>query len=155
MQGERKGKGCQKGWPGRFHGCGYKLTVPREAVLDVLSGTSKHPSAEEIYFSVHKKYPGIGLATVYRTLELLVQLGLVFKFDFGDSKARYELVHEVSGEHHHHLVCKNCKRIINYTEFIDEEVMLLKKTEKGLSRKYNFKISDHIIQFYGICDQCQ
>ena len=143
-------------WHGKMKGCGYRLTVPRQAILDVLSKTSKHLSAEDIYLAVHKIYPAIGLTTVYRTLELLVQTGMVFKFDFGDRRARYELSEgPKSIGHHHHLVCTMCGRIIDYTDFIDEEIELLKKTEKGLSKKYNFKITNHLIQFYGLCEECQ
>jgi len=143
-------------WHGRFRGCGYRITVPRQAILDVLSKTSKHLSAEEIYLQVHKIHPGSGLSTVYRTLELLVQVGLVFKFDFGDGRARYELIRVAEGQnHHHHLVCISCNRVIDYTDFIEDEKELLKQTEKGLSNKYNFKIMKHIIQFYGLCDGCK
>jgi Fur family ferric uptake transcriptional regulator len=143
-------------WHGKFRGCGYRLTMPRKAILDVLSKTSKHLSAEDIYLEVHKTYPAIGLTTVYRTLELLVQAGLIFKFDFGDRRARYELSEgPKSIGHHHHLVCTGCGRIIDYTDFIDEEIELLKRTEKGLSKKYNFKITNHLLQFYGLCDKCQ
>ncbi|MBE0425911.1 MAG: transcriptional repressor [Nitrospirae bacterium] len=141
---------------GKFQGCGYRLTMPRQVIMDVLSQTSEHLSAEDIYLAVHKIYPAIGLTTVYRTLEILVQMGLVFKFDFGDGRARYELSEgPKSIGHHHHLVCSGCGRIIDYTDFIDDEVELLKKTEKGLSKKYNFKITNHLIQFYGLCDKCQ
>jgi len=143
-------------WHGKFKGCGYRLTVPRQAILNVLSMTSKHLSAEDVYLAVHKVYPAIGLTTVYRTLELLVQGGMVFKFDFGDGKARYELCEGPGGiGHHHHLVCTGCGRIVDYKDFIDEEVDLLKRTEKGLSKKYNFKITNHLIQFYGLCDKCK
>ncbi|NWF75626.1 MAG: transcriptional repressor [Nitrospirae bacterium] len=141
---------------GKFRGCGYRLTMPRQIILDVLSKTTDHLSAEEIYMTVHKVYPAIGLTTVYRTLELLVQMGLVFKFDFGDGRARYELSEgPKSIGHHHHLICTGCRRIIDYTDFIDEEIELLKRTEKGLSKKYNFKISNHLIQFYGLCEKCK
>ena len=141
---------------GKLKGCGYRLTMPRQIILDVLSGTTEHLSAEDIYHRVHSAYPSIGLTTVYRTLELLVHTGLIQKFDFGDGRARYELVEgsQDSG-HHHHLVCTGCGRIIDYTDFIHEEIELLKKTEKGLSKKYNFKITNHLIQFYGLCDRCQ
>jgi Fur family ferric uptake transcriptional regulator len=140
---------------GKLKGCGHRLTVPRQAILDVLSNTQEHPSAEDIYLSVHKIYPSIGLTTVYRTLELLVQNGLVFKFDFGDGRARYELSENPGSiGHHHHLVCTGCGRITNYADFIDEEKELLKKTEQALSKKYRFQILNHLIQFYGICDQC-
>jgi len=143
-------------WHGRFRGCGHRMTVPRQAILDALSKTSKHLSAEDVYIAVHKTYSNVGLTTVYRTLELLVQMGLVFKFDFGDGRARYELSEGPKGErHHHHLVCTSCGRIVDYIDFIDEEVELLTQTEKGLSKKYNFEITNHLIQFYGVCDTCR
>ena len=141
---------------GKLSGRGHRMTVPRKAILNVLSETTSHPSAEEIYLAVHKVYPAIGLTTVYRTLELLVQNGMVFKFDFGDGRARYELTESpTSIGHHHHLVCTRCRRIIDYSDFIDEEKELLKKTEKGLSKKYNFKIANHFILFQGLCEDCR
>ena len=143
-------------WHGKFRGRGYRLTTAREAIVDVLNNTRDHLSAEEVYFAVHKKYPGIGLTTVYRTLELLVQLGMVFKFDFGDNRARYELAVGPKGtRHHHHLICTSCGRVIDYTDFIDDEIELLSLTEKGLSKKFDFEIKSHLIQFYGICRKCR
>ncbi|MDD5504763.1 MAG: Fur family transcriptional regulator [Candidatus Omnitrophica bacterium] len=152
-----KTRGCSGPlwWHGRFRGCGYRITAGREAVLDVLSESGKHLSAEDIYMKVYSRYANIGLATVYRTLDVLVHLGLVFKFDFGDKKARYELAEGPKGlRHHHHLICTRCRRIIDYTDFIDEEIELLSRTEKGLSKKYEFKITNHLIQFYGLCAAC-
>ena len=143
-------------WQGRFRGCGYRMTVPRQAILDVLSKTSRHLSAEDVYIAVHKIYSHVGLTTVYRTLELLARMGLVFKFDFGDGRARYELSEGPKGiGHHHHLICTNCGRVVDYTDFIDKEVELLNETEKGLSKKYDFKITNHLIQFYGLCGKCK
>jgi len=112
-------------------------------------------SAEDIYGKIHDRHPNVGPTTIYRTLDMLVQAGLVFKFDFGDGKARYELREGPKGaHHHHHLVCTSCKRIIDYTDFIDEELELLKRTEVGLSKRYGFRIEDHLIQFYGLCAEC-
>jgi len=143
-------------WHGRFRGCGYRLTIPREVILAVLNKTKKHLSAEDVYLTVHKTYSNIGLTTVYRTLELLAGMGLVLKFDFGDGRARYELSEGPKGtKHHHHLVCTNCGRIVDYTDFIDDEVELFNQIEKELSRKFNFKITNHLIQFHGLCDKCQ
>ena len=142
------------GWGGKFRGCGYRMTVPRQAIMDVLSGTDKHLSAEDVYMKVHKMSPDVGLTTVYRTLDLLTQMGLVVKFDFGDGRARYELIEGTKSEHHHHLICTNCKRIIEYTDFMDKEMEFLRLAEKGLSKKYSFNIKHHIIQFYGLCDRC-
>jgi len=143
-------------WQSRFKGCGYRLTLAREAILEVLNKTSQHLSADEVYEKIRNIYPSGGLATVYRTLDLFTDLGMVSKFDFGDGRARYELAQEDKNkDHHHHLVCMNCHRIIEYTDFIDDEVELLKRTEKSLSKKYDFKITKHIIQFYGLCDKCK
>ncbi|KPJ87315.1 MAG: ferric uptake regulation protein [Spirochaetes bacterium DG_61] len=145
------------GWyHGRFMGEGYRFTIPRQAILEVLSSMSGHLSAEDIYLEVHKRYPAIGLTTVYRTLELLERMGLVLKFDFGDKRARFELYEGPGGQrHHHHLVCNSCGRIIDYTDYISEEKELLQKAESGLSKKYNFQITNHVINFYGLCDRCR
>lgn len=140
---------------GRFRGCGYRLTAPRQAIMEVLSKGKKHLTAEEIYFEVHKKYPAIGLTTVYRTLELLVNMGFLVRFDFGDKKARFELIEGPHVKHHHHLYCKGCGRIIDYSEYADEEKELLEKTENGLEKKYKFKIDSHQICFYGLCEKCK
>lgn len=67
---------------GRFRKAGFKLTLPRQAILNVFAENPKHLSAEEIFLSVHKNYPGIGLATVYRNLDLLPQMGLIFQIHF-------------------------------------------------------------------------
>jgi len=143
-------------WHGRFRGCGYRITVPRQAVLEVLMDTEEHLSTEEIYHKLHRFFPGVGLASVYRTLELLVEMGIVSKFDFGDGKSRYELTEGPKGQrHHHHLVCTGCNRVIDYTDFINEERELLEKAEKGLSKKYEFDIKHHFIQFYGHCRECR
>jgi len=152
-----RGFGCGGNgwWQGKFRGCGYRLTLGREAILELLSGTKEHLSAEDIYLRIHPKYPNVGLTTVYRTLDVLSALGMVYKLDFGDGRARYELAEGPKGEHHHHhLVCTSCNRVIDYTDFIDDEVELLRLTEQGLSKKYNFKITNHLIQFYGLCDKC-
>jgi len=141
-------------WHGRFRQCGYRLTVPRRVIMDVLSSTDKHLSAEEVYMRVHEIYPHVGLTTVYRTLELLTKMGFVHKHDFGDGRARYEIA-GTDEEHHHHLICIKCRRVINYSEFIEEELEFLRRAEKGLSKKYNFDIKDHVIQFYGLCEKCK
>lgn len=139
-----------------FREKGHRLTTPRKAILSILSKTEEHPCVEDLYFAVHKSYPSIGITTVYRTLDLLVSWGVVHKFDFGEGKARYELISNPNGlGHHHHLICSECKKIINYSELIDKEVDLITKLEKRLSKKYNFNIQSHIIEFYGICKNCE
>jgi len=140
----------------RFRGSGFRMTVPREVIFNILNSTDSHLSAEDIYHKVHRHYPGIGLTTVYRTLDLLSEMGLVRRFDFGDGRGRYELIMGPKGKvHHHHLLCTSCGRVIDYKEFLEDEKQLLGKTEKGLSRKYNFKITDHDITFMGLCEKCK
>ncbi len=139
----------------RLKGRGYRCTISREIIMEILSHTLEHLSAEDIFLKIHKRYPQIGLTTVYRTLELLVDMDMVIKFDFGDGRARYELVDHPQGKgYHHHFVCTGCGRIMDYTDFINDELDLLKKTEEGLSLKYNFRIQGHLLQFYGLCADC-
>ncbi len=135
---------------------GLRITEARRIILNLLSKTSKHLSAEDIYFRVRGINPSIGFATVYRTLDLLTNMGIVQKFAFGDGKARYELITTSSkNAHHHHLICTKCRKIINYNDFVDEEKELIKKTEEALSRKHRFDIKSHIIHFYGLCGNCK
>ena len=145
-----------RAWPDMFREEGLRFTEPRRVILDVLECTTDHLSAEEIYIQVHKKYPNIGLTTVYRNLDTLERMGIVTKFHFGDGCHRYELIESnKKPDHHHHLVCTGCKRIIDYDDFMDEEIDYIKKVEKALSRKHSFHITDHVIQFYGLCKKCK
>jgi len=132
---------------------GCRFTLTRQAILDILNRTSGHLSTAEIFAAVNRIYPGIGIATIYRTLDLLSRMGLIFKFEFGDGKSRYELVESNKG-HHHHLVCNGCGRIIDYSDFMNKEVKFIKELEKELAEKHNFKINSHQINFYGLCEKC-
>lgn len=143
-------------WHGHIKGCGRRMTFPRQLILQFMEKSKGHLSVEEIFNELKQTEPSLGIATVYRNLELLTQLGIVHKFDFGEGKTRYEFSQSKGREnHHHHLVCVKCKRIIDYKDFMGEEELLLKQTEAALSKKYNFEIKDHLIQFYGVCDKCK
>jgi Fur family ferric uptake transcriptional regulator len=133
-----------------------RVTQPRKAILDLLAGTREHVSAEEVYFQVHKACPKIGLTTVYRTLDLLESMGIVTRLHFGDGRSRYELIENpMKPGHHHHLVCTECKKVIDYDDFVEEEVKLLKKVERELSLKHEFQISGHSMEFFGKCSRCR
>ena len=152
MPGGRWGQG----WHGRFKRRGLRFTFPRQIILEALGRASDYLSAEEVYMQVHRDYPGIGLATVYRTLNLLSDMGLVTKFEFGEGKARYELAeNEADAKHHHFLICKNCFKVIKYSDFLDQERDLVEKMEKALTRKYDYSITRHVVQFYGVCPECR
>ncbi|HHF52093.1 MAG: transcriptional repressor [Candidatus Aminicenantes bacterium] len=140
-------------WRNRFRGRGSRWTAPREAILNLLISTSKHMSAKEIYRSLLRIYPAIGLTTVYRTLDVLEQMGYLNKIPLGTGENKYELITDSSETHHHHLICTQCGRIIDYTDF--EESELIKKAEQTLKTKHGFKITDYNFEFYGICKHCQ
>lgn len=140
----------------RIRGHGRRITPARHAVLDVLQEGGEHMTAEQVFRAASRRCRNLGLATVYRTLELLTELGMVSKFETGDDKARYEFADPAGGKgHHHHLVCTSCRKIVDYKDFIKEETELLRETEEGLSKKYGFRIDSHIIQFYGLCPDCR
>lgn len=132
-----------------------RWTGPRETILQLLSQTPKHMSAKEMYAAIHKHYPGIGLTTIYRTLDLLTRIGLIHKFSFGDGHNRYEFISDEKEKRHHHLICTNCGKIFDYREFEEEELALVKKTQERLAKKYDFQIEEHNIEFLGLCKACQ
>ena len=142
-------------WQHKFHGRVSRWTAPRESILELLSRTSRHMSAKEIHASLYRTNPNLGLTTVYRTLDLLARMNLINKITLGDGQGRYEFKKGDKEDHHHHLICTQCGKIINYREFEEDELALVKKTEDNLTKKYSFKIFDHNIEFYGLCDKCQ
>jgi len=128
----------------------YKLTPQRQIVLQAfIDNPEKHLSAEDVHNIVRQKSSEIGLATVYRTLELLSELDVLQKMDFGDGRSRYEINEASSQHHHHHLICLNCGKV---KEFEDD---LLEPLENDIARKSNFNIVDHQVKFYGYCQECQ
>lgn len=145
----------QHHWQHRFRENVSRWTLPREVILDLLNRSSRHMSAKEIYGDLYAMYPGLGLTTVYRTLELLYRLGFVQKVTSGDGQGRYELRSEDKKGHHHHLICTKCGKIIDYRDFVQEELDLVKKTEEALVKKHNFLIQDHNIEFLGLCEKCR
>lgn len=129
---------------------GYKLTPQRRAIVDtIIANEGKHLTAEEIYDEVKIVCPEIGLATVYRTILLLEEMGIVYKLDLNDGCSRYELAHINETHRHHHLVCNNCGKVI---EVQDD---LLEDLEVQIEKVYKFKILDHSVKFFGVCDCCR
>ncbi|KYH35959.1 ferric uptake regulation protein [Clostridium tepidiprofundi DSM 19306] len=129
---------------------GYKLTPQRRAIINgIIDSVGTHLTAEELYDVVKKKCPEIGLATIYRTLQLLEDTGIVCKLDFDDGCSRYELANDNEKHQHHHLICSKCGKVI------EVEGDLLGELEKLIEQKYNFDIQDHSLKFYGICEECR
>ncbi len=129
---------------------GYKLTPQRRAILDViLNSKGEHLSTEEIYDQVKINCPDIGLATVYRTLQLLNDIEILTKMTLDDGLTRYEMNVDQDGHQHHHLICVECNRII---EFKGD---LLDELEHKIEEELNFAIKDHKLKFFGTCSECQ
>ncbi|NMB38624.1 MAG: transcriptional repressor [Firmicutes bacterium] len=127
----------------------YQLTPQREAVLKVLiENADMHLKVEDIYMRTKELAPEIGLATVYRTLELLEKINVVCRFEYGDGQSRYELVCKSEEHYHHHLICLKCGEI---SEFRDD---LLDELEERISQEQQFKIVDHSLRFFGYCAKC-
>jgi len=129
---------------------GYKLTPQRRSIVDtIIENEGQHLTAEEIYDKVKRDCPEIGLATVYRTILLLEELGVISRLDLNDGCSRYEILHSNENHRHHHLICNNCHKV---SEVQDD---LLEDLEISIEKQYLFKILDHSVKFYGICDECQ
>ena len=128
----------------------YKLTRQRKIVLQAfLDSTENHMSAEDVFALVKDGNPDIGLATVYRSLELFTTLELLKKLDFGDGRSRYELNDENLNHTHHHLICLGCGKIVEFSyDFLDDVKMKIEEKEK-------FQIVDSQLKFYGYCSECQ
>lgn len=129
---------------------GYKLTHQRRAILDIIiENEGKHLTAEEIYELVKIECPEIGLATVYRTVQLLEKLSVICRLNLDDGCNRYELIHEYEDHHHHHLICTKCGKVIEVRED------LLGKIEETIEEEYKFRVKNHSVKFYGVCIDCK
>ena len=126
---------------------GVKLTEQRKIIAKIISeskseyGESDHPDVDELYSRVSKVDPKISLATVYRTVKLFEEAGILTKHDFKGGKARYEAMIE---SHHDHLIDIKTGEII---EFVDDEI---EKLQKKVAEKYGYKLVDHKLELYGV-----
>ena len=119
---------------------GVKLTEQRKIIAKVMSDSSDHPDVDELYKRVSKIDSKISIATVYRTVKLFEEAGILSKHDFKGTKARYE---QVTREHHDHLIDINTGDII---EFVDQDI---EKLQKNVAEKLGYKLVDHRLELYG------
>ena len=126
---------------------GLRSTRQRDIILDVFLSTHQHVSVEELYLKIKSGNPGIGYATVYRTLKLFTEAGLAREILLHDGQTRYE--HAEAGEHHDHLVCTGCNTII---EFEDETI---EKLQNDIATRHGFLIKNHKMEIYGLCATCK
>jgi len=124
---------------------GYRGTPQRVMILSGIEDSNRHISAEEIYAQVTVKYPRVNISTVYRTLELLKRLGLIYEIDLGEGRVRY---HSESKGHHHHLVCRKCGAIIDVGESV------LFPLQAVLLQAFNFSAELRHMAIFGLCENC-
>ena len=120
---------------------GVKLTEQRKIIAKVMSEANDHPDVDELYTRVSQIDSKISIATVYRTVKLFEEAGIVTKHDFKGGKARYE---ELSESHHDHLIDIKTGEII---EFVDDEI---EKLQKKVAEKYGYELVDHKLELYGV-----
>lgn len=132
-----------------------RWTGPRDEVFNLLVRTQQHLSAKDIFAALRNTSPDLGLTTVYRTLELLDKASLVRRVSTQTGEVRFEYRRGDQTDHHHHLICTACGKIVNYRDFEHEELELVRKTEERLAQKHGFLIRDHNIEFLGLCKDCR
>ena len=120
---------------------GMRMTEQRRVIARVLSGASDHPDVEELYRRASAIDPHISIATVYRTVRLFEEAGVVEKHDFGDGRSRYE---ELTDDHHDHLIDTKTGKVI---EFYDEEI---EKLKEAIAERLGFKLIGHKLELYGV-----
>ncbi|HHO47669.1 MAG TPA: transcriptional repressor [Desulfobacteraceae bacterium] len=124
-----------------------KYTSQRQIVADVFFTHQEHISAEDLYLRMKRKCPMIGFTTVYRTLNLLVAAGLAAAHQFKGAYTRFEP--RRSADHHDHLICTACGRIIEFTNNRIEQL------QQEVAGRHNFAVSDHTLEIFGTCDACR
>ncbi|MCI6989798.1 MAG: transcriptional repressor [Campylobacter sp.] len=127
---------------------GLKYTKQREVLIKILYHSDEHFTPEQLYLDIKEKHPelNIGIATVYRTLNLLEESGIATSISFGIQGKKFELAIK---PHHDHLICKRCGKIV---EFEDQSI---EKKQLSIAKENGFTLTGHIMQLYGLCKSCQ
>jgi len=125
-----------------------KFTNQREIILYTLYNNTEHLTSEELYMLIKQNYPelSVGIATVYRTLILLEENGLVSSISLGVQGKKYEIANK---PHHDHIICEKCGKIV---EFENDQIESLQHV---IAKENGFELTDHLMQLYGICSDCQ
>lgn len=122
-----------------------RITPQRQAVLEFLITNHTHPTADDIYQSLVKDFPGMSVATVYNNLRLFTKIGLVKEMAYGDASSRFDF----SSKKHYHAICESCGKIVDtYYPGLDD-------VETATEQLTGFKIKEHRMELYGLCPDCQ
>jgi len=125
---------------------GYKITVQRRAVLKAITRSHEHLTPAAVHKLAIRENPGVGLVTVYRTLDMLSEMGLICRVHRGGRSRSYTLA---PVGHHHHMICTGCGAVTDFTDCDLSELV------NRLSRETGFKIEGHLLEFSGRCRDCQ
>jgi Fur family ferric uptake transcriptional regulator len=120
---------------------GMRMTDQRRVVARVLSTSHDHPDVEELYRRAHQVDPHISIATVYRTVRLFEEAGIIARLDFRDGRSRYE---ETPDSHHDHLIDMKTGRVV---EFMDDEI---ERLQSAIAKRLGYKLVDHRLELYGV-----
>ena len=124
---------------------GYRLTAARRVIIDTLVNCGGHITADNLAVQVREAAPQVGRMTVYRTLDMLCELGQIRPIFQGTGAAHYVLLTEGS---HHHLICNRCHAVIEFDD------CLAGVLAEQLGEKFNFRVQSHLLEVYGICQDC-
>lgn len=135
---------------------GYKFTGQRRKILEALSSEHRLFDAESIFIKAKKTDPSIGIATVYRTLELLTRLNLICKVSVGTEKSMYMLADDCEKETSVYMVCDQCKKVITNNDCLKNalKIRLREDAEENILKNCNLKIDKFQVVFKGLCDEC-
>jgi Fur family ferric uptake transcriptional regulator len=124
---------------------GYRLTAARRAVIKCLVRSGGHISADELAMQVRETAPQVGRMTVFRTLELLRELGQVQPVYQGTGAAHYVLMGD---GHHHHLICRKCHSVIDFDDCMEDELAQM------VAERFGFQVQSHLLEVHGVCENC-
>ena len=149
-------EGQEKYYEDKITSSGFKVTKPRDVIIKILSKTSNLLTADDIYMELKNNDPSIGVATVYRTLELLTRLKIVCRIILGSGRAYYMLSKECARETFIYLICDNCKKIITNNQCLRSavKVRLKDNAEEDIVKNCKLKIDNYQILFTGLCEDC-
>jgi Fur family ferric uptake transcriptional regulator len=125
---------------------GYKITGPRQTILEILEQGDGHMTAAELLAAVEARDPSIGRASVFRTLDLMVKIGLLWPSVQGGSTVHYMLM---PNGHHHHIICTRCEKRIEFEDCRLGELIA------ALEEQYGIQIEGHLLELYGVCADCK
>jgi Fur family transcriptional regulator, ferric uptake regulator len=125
---------------------GYKLTTPRLTIIEILEQHGGHLTSTRLVDLVQERDPSIGRASVFRTLELMIKLGIIWPTLQGGSTVNYMLM---PGGHHHHIICTNCNKLIEFADCRLDSLI------KSVQDQYGVRVDGHLLELYGVCSDCR